>query len=54
MSVENHAAVDAAFRRGVAKGAVPVMEPAAEPWGRRIRYEADPEGNPIEIGSFGA
>lgn len=38
---------------GVAKSAVPVMEPAAEPWGRRIRYEADPEGNPIEIGSFG-
>ncbi|WP_290554105.1 VOC family protein [Alistipes sp.] len=53
LSVENHAAVDAAFRRGVAKGAGPVMEPAAEPWGRRIRYEADPEGNPVEIGSFG-
>ena len=32
LSVENHAAVDAAFREVVAKGARPVMEPTTEPW----------------------
>ena len=52
LGVENFAAVDAAFRRVVAKGAVPVMEPTTEPWGQRTCYVADPEGNLIEIGSF--
>ena len=54
LSVENHAAVDAAFREVVAKGARPVMEPTTEPWGQRTCYVADPEGNLIEIGSFKA
>ena len=45
--------VDAAFKDVVGKGAVPVLEPTTEPWGQRTCYVADPEGNLIEIGSFG-
>ena len=45
--------VDAAFSKVVALGATPVMEPTTEPWGQRTCYIADPEGNLIEIGSFG-
>ena len=52
LGVENYAAVDAAFRKVVAKGATPVLEPTTEPWGQRTCYVADPEGNLIEIGSF--
>lgn len=52
LSVDDYAAVDAAFRDAVAKGATPVMEPVTEPWGQRTSYVADPEGNLVEIGSF--
>ena len=45
--------VDAAFCDVVSKGATPVLEPTTEPWGQRTCYIADPEGNLIEIGSFG-
>ena len=45
--------VDSAFRDTVSKGATPVLEPTTEPWGQRTCYIADPEGNLIEIGSFG-
>ena len=45
--------VDAAFRDAVGKGATPVLEPTTEPWGQRTCYISDPEGNLIEIGSFG-
>ena len=45
--------VDAAFKDVVNKGAAPVLEPTTEPWGQRTCYIADPEGNLIEIGSFG-
>ena len=44
--------VDAAFRKAVENGAVPVLEPELEPWGQRTCYIADPEGNLIEIGSW--
>ena len=44
--------VDAAYRKAVACGASPVMEPTTEPWGQRTCYIADPEGNLIEIGSW--
>ena len=50
--VDTFAEVDASFRRAVENGAVPVMEPATEPWGQRTCYVADPEGNLIEIGSW--
>ena len=43
---------DEQFRRVVALGATPVLEPETEPWGQRTCYIADPEGNLIEIGSF--
>lgn len=52
LSVENYAAVDAAFREVVSKGAESIMEPTTEPWGQRTCYVADPEGNLVEIGSF--
>ena len=45
--------VDEEYRKAVEKGAVSVLEPATEPWGQRTCYIADPEGNLIEIGSFG-
>jgi len=45
--------VDAAFHDVVSKGATTVLEPTTEPWGQRTCYIADPEGNLIEIGSFG-
>lgn len=52
LGVENFAAVDEAFARVVAQGAVPVMQPETMPWGQRTCYIADPEGNLVEIGSF--
>lgn len=45
--------VDEEFARAVEKGAEPVLAPTTEPWGQRTCYIADPEGNLIEIGSFG-
>lgn len=53
LSVDSFEQVDQAFRDAVAKGASPVLEPTTEPWGQRTCYIADPEGNLIEIGSFG-
>ena len=44
--------VDAEYRKAVAAGAGPVLEPTTEPWGQRTCYISDPEGNLIEIGSF--
>ena len=51
--VDTFAEVDQWFARCVAQGAAPVLEPTTEPWGQRTCYVADPEGNLIEIGSFG-
>ena len=51
--VDTFEEVDKAFADVVSKGAEPVMEPTTEPWGQRTCYIADPEGNMIEIGSFG-
>lgn len=44
--------VDKTFAAAVSNGAVPVLEPATEPWGQRTCYISDPEGNLIEIGSW--
>ncbi len=44
--------VDKAYKKVIALGATPVLEPTTEPWGQRTCYIADPEGNLIEIGSF--
>lgn len=45
--------VDKEFERLVNAGAKPVLNPTDEPWGQRTCYVADPEGNLIEISSFG-
>ena len=50
--VDTFEEVDTAFRNAVANGAEPVLAPETEPWGQRICYIADPEGNLIEIGSW--
>lgn len=52
LGAENYAAVDAAFKDAVCKGARPVYAPATQLWGQRTCYVADPEGNLVEIGSF--
>lgn len=52
LRAENFAAVDAAFAATTAAGARPILPPTTEPWGQRTCYIADPEGNPVEIGSF--
>jgi uncharacterized glyoxalase superfamily protein PhnB len=45
--------VDREFERLVKAGAKPVFKPTTMPWGQRTSYVADPDGNLIEIGSFG-
>ena len=45
--------VDEEYERVVALGAIPVFPPRNEPWGMRTSYVQDPEGNLIEIGSWG-
>ncbi len=45
--------VDKEFERLVCLGAKPVYYPKNEPWGMRSSYIADPDGNLIEIGSWG-
>ncbi len=50
--VDTFEEVDKRFAEVVSKGATPVLEPTTEPWGQRICYIADPEGNLVEIGSF--
>ena len=51
--VDTFEEVDLEFAKAVAKGAEPILQPTTEPWGQRTGYIADPEGNLIEIGSFG-
>lgn len=51
--VDTFEEVDAEYARVTAMGAVSVLPPETEPWGQRTCYIADPEGNLIEIGSFG-
>ena len=53
LKVDSFAGVDKTFAEVTARGARPVMAPETMPWGQRTCYVADPEGNLIEIGSFG-
>ena len=53
LSVESFDAVDRSFAEITANGGLAIMPPTTEPWGQRTCYIADPEGNLIEIGSFG-
>lgn len=45
--------VDKEFRKIVNSGAKPVYQPREEPWGMYSSMVMDPEGNLIEIGSWG-
>jgi lactoylglutathione lyase len=45
--------VDKEYQRLISAGAQSVLAPTDEPWGQRTCYVADPEGNLLEIGSFG-
>ena len=45
--------VDKEFDRLVRLGAKPIYYPKTESWGMRSSYVADPDGNLIEIGSWG-
>lgn len=45
--------VDVEFERVVKLGAKPIFGPRNEPWGMRSSFVTDPEGNLIEIGSWG-
>jgi lactoylglutathione lyase len=45
--------VDREFARVTGLGARPVLPPRDEPWGMRTSFVADPDGNLIEIGSWG-
>lgn len=45
--------VDQEYGRLIEAGARAVFGPATMAWGQRTAYIADPEGNLIEIGSFG-
>lgn len=48
-----YADVDREYERVVKMGAKPVFSPRNEPWGMRSSFVTDPEGNLIEIGSWG-
>ena len=54
LKVDSFAEVDKTFEAATSRGAKPVMAPETMPWGQRTCYIADPEGNLIEIGSFGS
>ena len=43
--------VDAAVERLRARGVEVLREPADMPWGERMAYVADPDGNPIQLAS---
>ncbi|WP_010253886.1 VOC family protein [Treponema primitia] len=46
--------VDTEYKRLINLGVENVFPPTTMPWGQRTCYVADPEGNLLEIGSFGA
>ena len=53
LKVDDFEAVDTTYAQVTSKGARGVMPPTTMPWGQRTCYVADPEGNLLEIGSFG-
>ena len=53
IDVEDFFDVDDEFERVVEAGAKVVAEPKDVPWGQRSSMVADPEGNMIEISSWG-
>jgi catechol 2,3-dioxygenase-like lactoylglutathione lyase family enzyme len=53
-SLPMHEDVDKEYKRLTDLGVEGVFTPTTMPWGQRTCYVADPEGNLLEIGSFGA
>ena len=53
LNVNNHKDVDIEYKRLMDLGVVSVSPPKTNEWGQRTCYVADPEGNLLEIGSFG-
>lgn len=45
--------VDREYERLIEAGAISVLLPTTKAWGQRVCYVADPEGNLLEICSFG-
>ncbi|KAK7262437.1 hypothetical protein RJT34_30010 [Clitoria ternatea] len=43
--------VDAAYKRAVENGAVPVTEPELKKWGQKVGYVRDIDGNVVRMGS---
>ena len=52
-SLKTYDDVDKEYKRLMDLGVESVFSPATMPWGQRTCYVADPEGNLLEIGSFG-
>ncbi|XP_059664433.1 uncharacterized protein LOC132310260 [Cornus florida] len=44
--------VDAAFKRAVENGAVPVREPEEKEWGQKVGYVRDIDGIVVRMGSY--
>lgn len=53
IDVDDFYDVDDEYERLIDGGASPVAEPKDVPWGQRSSIVADPEGNMIEISSWG-
>ena len=53
IDVDDFLDVDDEYERLLDAGATPVAEPKDVPWGQRSSMIADPEGNMIEISSWG-
>lgn len=53
LGVPTKADVDREYARLMALEVHSVLEPETQPWGQRNFWIADPEGNLIEVGSFG-
>ncbi|KAJ4834454.1 hypothetical protein Tsubulata_007907 [Turnera subulata] len=47
-----YADVDAAYKRAVENGAVPVSQPEDKEWGQRVGYVRDIDGIVVRIGSY--
>jgi catechol 2,3-dioxygenase-like lactoylglutathione lyase family enzyme len=52
-NLKNYDEVDKEYKRLVGLGVESVFPPTTMPWGQRTCYVADPEGNLLDIGSFG-
>ena len=52
-NLDKYEDVDIEYKRLIGLGIESVFSPTTMPWGQRTCYLSDPEGNLLEIGSFG-